>query len=43
MDIVQHLSTAASLYSGVYAQGCAKVRISASLPLFFWCGQVLGT
>lgn len=41
---VQHLSTAASLYSGVYAQGSANVQISASLPLFFfWCEQVFGT
>lgn len=38
MNIVHHLSTAASLYSGVYAQGCVKIHISSSLPLFFLAG-----
>lgn len=38
--VVWHLSIAASLYSGVYAQGCANVHISANLPFFFWHGWV---
>lgn len=38
-----YLSTAASLYSGVYAQGCANDHISASLQLFFWCERAFGT
>lgn len=33
--VVWHLSIAASLYSGVYAQGCANVHVSANLLFFF--------
>lgn len=35
MNIVNHLSTAASLYSGVYAQGYAKFIYLQAFHLFF--------
>lgn len=33
--VFRQLSTAASLYSGVCAQGCANIQVSVSLPFFF--------